>query len=365
MERNYSIDFIKFFAIFAVVSIHTAPFLHYKNEFIEGENIGFIINVFARFGVPYFFAASGYLLGKKIKITKNKNSFSYIKHYLLKIVKLLISWTIIYFLYDLLILVITSYLNGLHIKSEVIHYLNSAFTLRRLYYGMTYGTSFHLWFLMALMWCIVILYFFIKINKIHLLLVFSVILNFIGLFGQSYSSIFNVPLQTRDALFFGLFYVTLGYYLSKKYEAQTLRVSPTLLFILFILFTLFQLVEAYVLVKRFGGPWGNYYIFTIPSTICLILMVINYQSLGKGTFISKVGQSSFGIYVIHPLIISLTYHALIFLEIEYITRTLIWNLLYSPILFVLSYFLYHLLQYLKAIIYNKTQQKLANIRTST
>jgi peptidoglycan/LPS O-acetylase OafA/YrhL len=91
-------------------------------------------------------------------------------------------------------------------------------------------------------------------------------------------------------------------------------------------------------------------------------MVISDQNLGKYTFINKVGQNSFGIYVIHPLIINLTYHVLNFLGTEYITNTLIWNLLYTPILFVLSYFSYYFLQYLKAII--KPTKKLVNIKTS-
>ncbi|WP_430871731.1 acyltransferase family protein, partial [Escherichia coli] len=57
MQRNYAIDFIKFFAILAVVIIHTFP---------SNDQLGyFVLDNLSRFAVPFFFVASGYLFSLK------------------------------------------------------------------------------------------------------------------------------------------------------------------------------------------------------------------------------------------------------------------------------------------------------------
>jgi len=63
MERNYAIDYFKFFAIFFIVCIHTTPFRGSELWGFDGNSINGIINTFARFGVPFFFVSSGFLFG--------------------------------------------------------------------------------------------------------------------------------------------------------------------------------------------------------------------------------------------------------------------------------------------------------------
>jgi len=90
MKRNYAIDFIKFFAILAVVFIHTFP---------SDNQMGyFVLDNLSRFAVPFFFVASGYLFG--LKVSDNTLSFAYFKKYITKILKIYVSWLIFYAGYD-------------------------------------------------------------------------------------------------------------------------------------------------------------------------------------------------------------------------------------------------------------------------
>ncbi|MFF2446510.1 acyltransferase [Neobacillus sp. NPDC058068] len=344
MERNDTIDYIKFFAIFFVVCIHTFPFSTYHFAGIDGEKINFVINVFARFGVPYFFVISGYLLGQKLKNTNQKPD--YIRKYLLKTTKLLVVWSLFFFLYDVIMIALKSFLQGLNIRLEIGSYLDSVFQITNLYYGNNNGTSYHLWYLAALIWSIIILSFFIKIGRINILLLGSFILHLTGLFGQSYSTFLKISFDTRDALFFGLFYVTFGYYLSINFNKMRLKGKSNLLLILLLVFCLLQILEGELLVSNLTGVWGNYYFFTILTTITLMLFVLTNPKK-RHSFINKVGANSVGIYVIHPLLISLSYIAVNILQLKSITHTLIWNLLFTPIIFILSYYIYQILQVIK------------------
>lgn len=344
LERNDTIDYIKFFAIFFVVCIHTLPFSTYHFAGIDGEKINFVINVFARFGVPYFFVVSGYLLGQKLADT-DKNP-DYFRKYLLKTTKLLVVWSFFFFLYDVIMVTLKSFLQGLNITLEISSYLDSVFQITNLYYGNNNGTSYHLWYLAALIWSISILSFFIKIGKVNILLLSSFILHLTGLLGQSYSTFLKISFDTRDALFFGLFYVTLGYYLSINFKYMKLKVKSNLLLILLLLFSLLQIMESELLVSHLKGVWGNYYFFTILTTITLLLFVLTNPKK-RHSFINRVGANSVGIYVIHPLFISLSYIAINILQLKAITHTLIWNLLFTPIIFILSYYSYQILQVIK------------------
>lgn len=96
MEKNYAIDYIKFYAILSIVAIHTTPFRGINVLGVDGDNINFVIDTFARFGVPFFFMTSGFLFSSKI--LQSNNHEQYLKKYLLRISKLYVSW---YFFFDL------------------------------------------------------------------------------------------------------------------------------------------------------------------------------------------------------------------------------------------------------------------------
>ncbi|MFC0273403.1 acyltransferase [Metabacillus herbersteinensis] len=333
MERNNAIDFIKFFAIFAVLVIHIFP---------RDNQIGlFILDNFSRFAVPFFFTASGYFFGKKIIHTKD--SIDYFKRYIVRITKLYVCWLFFYMMYDVLII----YKVAADAPNEFEQYFNHFSFLDLIYYGR--GTSgYQLWFLPALIWSVIILFGFFKFKKVRLLLIASLILNLIGLFGQSYSVFYDFPLSTRDALFIGLFYTTLGFFFAfnkifKKAKAITAKTYLLLIFI----FAAIQAAEGYLLDKVLSGGYGEYFLSTIFLTSFLFLFVLNNNTLGKGLFITKIGGRALGIYIVHVFFINIFDIILLELDMDDISDNLFLKLFKTLIIFTMSYIAYDLLQYLK------------------
>lgn len=78
-----------------------------------------------------------------------------------------------------------------------------------LYYGGSVPS--HLWFLTALVFSICLVSAFVAFERTHYLLPVAAALPVVGIVGQYFPMLVDVPFPTRDALFFGLLYVALGY----------------------------------------------------------------------------------------------------------------------------------------------------------
>lgn len=332
MERNYAIDFIKFFAILAVVIIHTFP----------GNNqLGyFILDNFARFAVPFFFAASGYLFG--LKVINNPKSFAYFKRYIIKILKIYVSWLVFYMAFD----VIKILISDRNVHKELAKYLEGLTPLNLFYYGQ--GTSgYQLWFVISLVWGTAILYFFLRLKKIRLLLIIGFCLNLLGLFGQSYSIFDPLPVSTtRAALYISLFYITVGFWFA--FAKPNIRsLSKKTYFYLFCCFSALQFIEGYVLEKALDAKHGEYFLSTIFLTVFLFLFALSNPQLGKGSVITKIGANSLGIYAIHVFFIDMIDIAFKKLGLEQSSHYLILNIIDAFLVFTLSYLTYNLIQHIK------------------
>ncbi|OAT81591.1 hypothetical protein A6P54_12515 [Bacillus sp. MKU004] len=346
MERNYAIDYLKFFAIFAVVLIHTGPFSNVTLLGIDGKNIDFVIDTLSRFSVPFFFITSGYLFGKKINI--QTDSSKYFSKYIYKLAKLFASWFIFYLIYDLIVKVVFQSFDITSV-TELFRYCSDNITKDVFLYGKSSG--YQLWYLVALIWSILILYISFYLNRVSALLIISLGLNLIGIFGQSYSGIFSLPLDTRDALYFGLFYTTLGAFISNKEEIiRKKAISGRFYIITFVAFSFLLLAERGVTVFILDGKIGDYFISTIPVTLSLFLFAVVRPEVGKGSFLTKVGGTAVGIYVIHVFFIKIIRLIADVSGIGTLEETITWHVLFSPIVFILSYVSYLVLQKLKGFI---------------
>ena len=344
-ERNYAIDYLKFFAIFAVILIHAGPFEEVTLLGVDGYYIDFIIDTLSRFAVPFFFVTSGYLFGKKMQ-TAGSNSV-YFSGYISKLSKLFISWFVFYLLYDFFVNV-TFKSSDLASGRGMIQFMEENINLEVFFYGAS--TGYQLWYLVALIWSIFILYIFIHIDKLNLLLFISLGLNIFGLFGQSYSGFFSLPFGTRDAIFFGLFYTTLGAFAAYNEETIKYKITgvPTKGWLLLsFLFSILLAVERMVTVFLFEGEIGDYFLLTIPVTICLFLYALSNPSLGKGSLLTKIGKESVGIYVIHVFFIKIIHLLTDVAGVSSMKEHLIWHILFSPVVFLLSYLSYGILQKIK------------------
>jgi len=332
MQRNYAIDFFKFFAIAAVVVIHTFPSDH--------ELGFFFVDNFTRFAVPYFFAASGYLFGLKVK--DNPHSWSYFKRYLWKILKIYLCWLLFYIGYD----IVRIYLeHGGSVRGELSKYRENLTLRNLLYYGE--GTSgYQLWFVIALVWSMTVLYGCFRMKKIGFLLMVSLGLNVAGLFGQSYAYFYELPVEsTRDALYIGLFYTTLGFSFASCRKPMRFRKWTYL--IGFCLFAVLQAAEGYWLEKVLSAKHGEYFLSTIFLTVFLFLLTITCPNLGKGLWISKVGARSLGIYTIHVFFIDMVDLLFDGLGEGSVTHSVLWNVIDASLVFSASYLAYDVLQLVK------------------
>lgn len=333
MERNYSIDLIKFFAILSVLVIHIFP---------KDNQIGlFILDNVSRFAVPFFFTASGYFFGKKMK--NNRDSKRAFTRYIIKLLKLYLCWLFFYIVIDVLM---TSIGTG-NPRRELKEYINHFTFPDLVYYGK--GTSgYQLWFLTALIWSFVILFVFYKFKKINHLLLISLLLNIIGLFGQSYSVFYAFPISTRDSLFIGLFYTTLGFFFAfnerlKRSIGKSVKIQ---LIIIFCLLTI-QVSEGYLLEKVLSAAHGEYFLSTIILTFVLFCFALNNNNLGKNLFITEIDGRSLGIYVVHVFYIEIYDLILSHLNMTNHADSLLIKLFKLLIIFSISYLTYDFLQFLK------------------
>ncbi|WP_379133017.1 acyltransferase [Paenibacillus sp. sgz500958] len=353
MGRVYSIDYIKFFAILAVVVIHTTS---------VDTQLGLILNALSRFSVPFFFVASGYFIGLKlINSTGTSECLSYVKSYIFKLVKIY-GWCILFYVwYDTSVLTLVNIQNGTNILQGLADYFKDSFSFLNVFYYGTVSSGYQLWFLPSLFWSVLILYSFYRIGRINLLMIISLVLNVVGLFGQAYAvlSLINITFSTLDTLFFGLFYTTLGFYFAKYYPSLKVKLSNSTLITLIIAFFTTQVVESIVL----NSP-SSYFISTIFLTISIFLFALNNRSLGKNSIISRIGAHSLGIYILHVFIISVINLGLDMLNVAIIKEMVIIRILYTPFIFAISYLTYFILQKIKQMIIQSTGKKGEIITTS-
>ncbi|HFL7624121.1 TPA: acyltransferase family protein, partial [Klebsiella pneumoniae] len=135
-SRNSWLDFLKFISIICVIIIHVGPFYQIDNL----KPIGVIINNIMRFAVPCFFMCTGYFLNSSVDLFDEKDN-QRIKRNVRKLFLIYILWCAIYILL---------------MPKDHYFILNV----------MLFGTAPHLWFLSALIQCLLIKYFLnIFLNK--------------------------------------------------------------------------------------------------------------------------------------------------------------------------------------------------------
>jgi peptidoglycan/LPS O-acetylase OafA/YrhL len=177
------------------------------------------------------------------------------------------------------------------------------------------------------------------------------VLNLFGLLGQAYTMFFELPISTtRDALFFGLFYTSLGVVFAVNLHLKKLRKISDLTYLgLAMICTFFQVMEGYLLDKVLDGSHGEYFFSTILVTAFLFFFALNNKKIGEGLWITKVGGNALGIYIIHVFFLDLINNVLKYLDIKQLfSEFLLWNIFYTVFIFIVSYYTYHFIQHIKS-----------------
>ena len=276
-----SINYMKLICAFLVIAIHTHPF----------EDINKILyysfsEVLVRIAVPFFFVSSGYFY------IKNKCNFSkYIKRLLI----VYISWSIIYFIIQL-----PSYIaSNTSLINIAKNFIVSFFI---------YGSYYHMWYMVALIMCVIITSIFYKLNKMNLLYILSIGLYIIGVIGGAYYKIgsqipilsnlynFSLYLQVRRYLLMGLPFFMVGYLI---YEIKEIPKNINITTIFTIILFIFEIIIVNILNLQRDIVIT---FFLYPLVLQIFILCLKFP-LQNTSFKINTGKLSSFIYFVHPLII--------------------------------------------------------------
>lgn len=289
MPRIHAFDTLKFFAIIAVFVIHYMAFYGYGGE--EQNGIYLSLNILARFAVPFFFVVAGYLY----YFQSQSDSGRYTWRYVSKLIRMYLSWTLLYLL-----------VAGLGYQ----HWQPFSW-LGALYHG-TYGFEI-MWFMTALIIATGLLYLAQRWAITNSLFVIACLLHLIGLTGQSYQALlpfelFNPETNTflvnsRDPLFFGLFYLVLGYQLARSNAVSWIARTPWPVYLLATLvFSALSVAEGLWLIRGHGGIIADYYIMTLPLTLAITALALTLPATTSPSLLAKLGTHSGEIYLNHGVL---------------------------------------------------------------
>lgn len=285
-----NLDILRYICSILIIILHIRPFYLYNN-------LDFIFNNYiTKIGVPIFFTITGYFLFKK-----EKDNQLYIKKYLKNILVIYLIWSVIYL--PFFIKYSTDYVG---FDNGYLFIFDKSKILYSILVGLLYnGLFYHLWYFPALILSIIILYILKKKINIKVILFISFILLVIGSF-ESYCGLLPLSIRsiltnylkifytTRNGLFFGLFYLTLGYYLGSK---DILQIESNFILLLFFIFLLALESNfiSYIYYTRLD------ILLTVPFIVYFMFTSFIYITNNKNTL--KIRQLSKYYYLIHPLII--------------------------------------------------------------
>lgn len=262
-KKEYpGLDVLRIICAVLVVTIHFAPFGPWES--VQPLNYRFV-QYFSRDAVPLFFMMSSFFFFKRVindgRIDMKESMlkcFLYFKQYLL--------WTVIY-----LFMIIKNYTHGRETIAELI---------RDFFFG---GSYFHLWFMPALIIGLMIVSCLYKYGlSSKKIFVISVLFYIIGLLGQSYYGLLNVVREnvswfaslsemyfkifdtTRNGLFEGTLFASLGLMLSEQEKSKSENISASRLkYIIAVIVLLIINIAEVELVSKFSlAREADFYIMT-------------------------------------------------------------------------------------------------------
>jgi peptidoglycan/LPS O-acetylase OafA/YrhL len=344
-ERIHSIDSLRAVAIFFVVVAHTHPFHAFR---AYGNYVYFVLDTIGQFDVPFFFLTAGYFFAMK---AHRENVVRLAANAARKLGSMYLFGASTYLLaLTVLTVLITVVGDGNVTNTLLTHFPDDLSLVGLLYYGDSIAVP--LWFLTALIFSIGFVSVFVALGKTGYLLPVATSLHVLGLIGQNYPMLLDVPFPTRDAVFFGFFYVALGFHV------QSVNWTPKEAHGRYYLgaigvFLVLQLLEQYAVGYFLPGRTLAQGIFTTEytvSTVFLVLAVFAYAlskpNWSRETSLPMLGEYAVGIYLIHAPVYQvfemLNGASMATGGFDFRT-TLLWHVLITPTVYVLSLAVYILI----------------------
>ena len=276
-QRLNNLDVVKAICAFLVICIH----ISYK------ENLGNIITPLCRIAVPLFFMITGYFYHKT-----SKKPLKQIK----KVIILTILANLLYFILGIII-------NGsadVPNKEEIIDSL--------IYNSSPF--SFQLWYLNALLYVLIIVYFADKIHiRKYLYFLIPILIGTNIIFGEYSIAILDKdldPIYMRNFLFTGLPYFFFFFLLYQHKDKLIKIFTSKRLLILIPIFALTTVLEEHILTSAKMDSIGEIYISTTFFAIAVFLLAVQVKQVSTQNVLSVIGRKySTYIYVIHVFFINL------------------------------------------------------------
>lgn len=284
VRKNYNIiDLCKFLMAICVIAIHTQPFVNSTNE-IFISTYGIIV----RMAVPFFFLSSGYLLATKFRDDySEKQLIPIVFKNLIKIVKMYLTWSILYLPPALL-----SYQrDGYTIGHGILNYF------RGLIFIGEHHNSWHLWYLLSTIYALILVVILLrlKFNKKKWIMVIgcvwllSIVMDEIALYNGSLPTIMQlfkllVHYTTLNGrILQGAYYLPIGILICKN--RITLSNSIIVFFISFITSyfvdnsVLYSLVVLLCAIGFFGMILNvelkNHYVYSVLRSLSIDMYLIH------------------------------------------------------------------------------------------
>lgn len=296
VTRVYTgIDLFKLIAAMLVVLLHTIETSNYYAQYVK--------IVLTHFAVPFFFITSGFFLHQGLE--KAKNKVSYIKKYEKNILKIFFVWAIL--IYSPF--VIYSYITN-NAGESILKIIGML--IRRI---VIIGPGPY-WYLIALFWASLVIYFCYVKRKDGFLVAaiiiglsmeivytcFKGILSEVLVFDYFFKFIYLVFSWENNVLMYGIPFMAIGYFISKKKVHMTSKKA----LLLFVIATIFSILE-YALPKMIPSVfWEDNKIL-----FAFIIQAIAYFLLAKSISINinkkrslTVRQLSSFIYFSHVILLS-------------------------------------------------------------
>jgi surface polysaccharide O-acyltransferase-like enzyme len=297
-DRIHSIDTLRAVAIAFVVVAHAGPFIGYGQY---GNHVFFILDTIGQFDVPFFFAAAGFFLATNLTSEKTLETVVSSGK---KLTSLYGFGILVYAPILFLGVAGLAKLQGRDVRRALLDKLvQSVDPAHLLYYGDAFAE--HLWFLTSLIFAFAFVGAFTAFDKQSYLLPTATLFHLAGILDQNVPFLFDVPAPTRDALFFGFFYVALGYQLRvTDWRPDTTRSRLYLAAVLGL--AAVQLAEQYYIgyVLRDATLAQDVVLtqYTLSTTLfvtALFTYALSAPDLGRETRLPALGKYAVGVYLIH------------------------------------------------------------------
>lgn len=259
-----------------------------------------VVQILARFGVPFFAVSTGYLTTKAVERLRQDPADlrkSFLKRWW-KLILLYLIWSIIYLVYS-----IPKWINiGWFSAWAFVDYGVGA---------VRTGSHYHFWYLLSLIYAWPLFYLCIKYLNRKLWTVVSPFLFMVKVLSYSYYRLLPARFEIihtaytfftglSDAIFLILPLLLIGAFIAGEKKRKR------------IVFDLIGLAVCVVmLVIEASNLWSkglervSYVVFTYPTTYFFFRVAVENNIKIKGSFITRLGIASLTVYCIHPMIAEL------------------------------------------------------------